>query len=505
MEENYMVEQDLTGGVIPVEVGGDYTLPDYMPEVRRVLRVDCQAGITGRYPSGDKTEVGGDCRYYMLYTGENGQISSAPLNGSFECLIPMVEALGGQIPMTIEGVMCRPAGPRRVSMKANLALRPTAVRKHELEDVVPQDEAGEVEVLRSKMQSAHTVEYLAEEISMTETLKGEPQSTLLSTDAKVLIREVKCEMDAVMVRGEVWLTALCNNGEGVPYTLTGKLPFDETIVANGVTPQHKGIGWGSVRNLATSFAGEEGEQLTVVLLLDLWGMAVKNQEISPVCDLYSLECPVRVTKSPLATRWYPGIGMGNFTVDASVGCDAMGIPAGCHIVDCRGEVTSSSGTIQGKEVVVEGEVRLHPIFKGEDSYLATTTTVPYKVRLHMPETLPDGTSLGVDVTCVGCHTRMDGTRMVADMELFATAIARKEETGDVVTEVALDTEHPFETRQGEILAVYLQNRDSLWEVGKRYHVGLKGLQNGNSLPEEILDTPDDPFLMDGLMRLLIER
>ena len=150
MEENYMVEQDLTGGVIPVEVGGDYTLPDYMPEVRRVLRVDCQAGITGRYPSGDKTEVGGDCRYYMLYTGENGQISSAPLNGSFECLIPMVEALGGQIPMTIEGVMCRPAGPRRVSMKANLALRPTAVRKHELEDVVPQDEAGEGEVLRSK-------------------------------------------------------------------------------------------------------------------------------------------------------------------------------------------------------------------------------------------------------------------------------------------------------------------------------------------------------------------
>ena len=506
MEDKFMVEVDEMGGATPLEVGGDYTLPDYMPEVRRLLRVDTRATISGTYPNGDKTEVGGDCHYDMLYTDEEGHIVSAPLDGTFECVVPTKDVEDGQILLRVENVLCRPAGPRRVSMKANLAVKPKVVRREEVADAASKTEGEEVELMRKSLTSADTVLFSKREVPLGDKIKVEPRSTMLSTDGKVLVREVKCKENEVEVRGEVWVSCLLANGEHTPYTITVKIPFTELIDKEGITPNGKGMAWGKVRNIATALSQEDStDTLGLDILMDLRGMAYENKVLAPAVDLYALQCPEKVTTAPLTCRWYPGMAMGNFTVDGAISCDTMGITPGEHPIDVRGEVMSAQGTVNGKEVIVEGEMKLYPIFTCENSYVASTGTIPYKVRLQMPEMVPDGSSLSVFAECVGCHARMDGSRMVADMELYVTALATKNETCQVVTEVSFDSDCPYMDEMGEIIAVYLEGGDHLWKVGKKYHTSLRDLQCGNGLPEEILTQPDDPQLLDGLARLLIER
>ena len=126
MANTYEVERSL-GGTYSCEAGGEYTLPDYMPEVRRILRVDCDAAMTGQYDRQDKTEIGGEVRYYLIYLDGEGTLASASFDGTFDCSVPGGEGVRMQVNPTVENVSCRLGGPRRVSMKANIGLRPIAV------------------------------------------------------------------------------------------------------------------------------------------------------------------------------------------------------------------------------------------------------------------------------------------------------------------------------------------------------------------------------------------
>lgn len=507
MAEKYVVERDVGGNAVGCETGGDYTLPDYMPEVRRVLRVDCRAAVSGQYVSGDKTSLGGDCSYYLLYTGEDGKIASAPLDATFECMVSNVENAPLQTAVSVEGASCRPGGPRRVSLKSNLSLRPSGVVNEEWEEVAVPEAVGKCAVLRKTMRAGRTVPLHASDIQLSETVKAEPGSTVLSCDGHVLVREMRCEMGGAKLRGEVWVSALCNNAAGEPYTVKAKLPLEEYIPGDGVTPEHSGIARGACNALtATPTEGESGCGITFDALVDLCGTAVINEEIHPVCDMYALRYPLQVSRKTIRSRWYPAAMMGNYTVDGSVGCEELGCGDILRPIDCRGEAVVNTCECQGNEIGIEGTIRMNAILAcGEDgAYNAAHFNLPFKVRMSCSENLPEHTALSVNAECVGTHARMDGNRLAADAEIAVAVLARREEQQQAVSGAEADTGSPVEHEKGEIVAAYLRNGDSLWSVGKRYHVAPEALMQGNSLPEEIMESLDEPFALDGLSRLMLQ-
>ena len=57
----------LCESTVTQEVTGDYTLPDYQPEVRRVLHVGVQILPPAKYVSGNRVELNGNLDYTLLY------------------------------------------------------------------------------------------------------------------------------------------------------------------------------------------------------------------------------------------------------------------------------------------------------------------------------------------------------------------------------------------------------------------------------------------------------
>ena len=50
----------LYNGINHTDVQGEFSLPDYLPDVRRILRVTADARVTGRYMNGEKLELEGN-------------------------------------------------------------------------------------------------------------------------------------------------------------------------------------------------------------------------------------------------------------------------------------------------------------------------------------------------------------------------------------------------------------------------------------------------------------
>lgn len=505
MANTYDTERTLAG-TYSCEAGGEYTLPDYTPEVRRVIRVDCDATVTGQYDTQDKTEVGGDVTYCLIYLDGDGALSSVTLDGTFSCQIPGGEGVRMQVVPTVDGVTCRLGGPRRVTMKANMTLRPIAVRSETLTEAETAD-LGECEILRRPLTVGETVFFEGEENDLTDSVKAEPDSRLLSVCGRVLVREAKAEVGAVRVRADLWMTALCADGSGTPYTVRGKIPVEETISEERLTPAFSAMAFGRCSACSASFANEEGsDRLVFDARVTLFGVAVNNEVVTPMCDVYALEYPISVSRAPVTGRYYPACLQGNCTVDGSMPLAELGLTEEAVPLDSRGQASVTSCTADGAEVTMEGEIRMFCLLgvPGDESYAGATFRFPWKARMTAKEPLPAGAQLMPQVQVVGCHVRSDGQKLSADAELQLSCLATATNEIEAVDGITADTEHPFALRRGEIVAAYLEGGDSLWSVGKRYHVPLGGLADANSVPREALETPDLAQHLDGLSHLMLE-
>ena len=107
------------------ELSGDYTLPDYQPELRRLLYVSGRALPPAKYVGGGSVELDGVMEYQILYVGADGGLYSAPLTGEYNLRQPMenlsefdlnegVCVLSSCIP---ESITARVTAPRKLTLR----------------------------------------------------------------------------------------------------------------------------------------------------------------------------------------------------------------------------------------------------------------------------------------------------------------------------------------------------------------------------------------------------
>ncbi len=502
--DEFMMEE-ACGGNVTCESTGEYTLPDYMPEVRRVLRVDADASVTGTYENGDKTETGGETRYTVIYSDAEGQLAAAELDGTFEGSIHTSGSTGMTVYPRVENVACRLMGPRRLSLRAGVALHAEASRAVPVSMPKVDENAGKVELLTCPVRVSTTQYFAVPDIALTDSVKAEENLQVLSSDGRVLVRDVKCEEDGVRIRGEVWLTALCNHSAGNPCTLSTKIPFEEHVDCDGVMPGFTGIAWACLRHVSCEM-GESGTAIFDVNFA-ISGMATKHEEGRATTDLYSTQFEMTPLTERITGRWYPIMQMANFTVDGNVPREELGGgDEPLRPVDARAVVTSAHCTTDGAVVVLEGDIRVGCILScdaSEGGYRSENFSIPYKVRVNCGENIPENCTIHADVVCISCRTRPDGNRLGVDAEIGVTVVGTCEEQVDVITSATCDMSTAVTHAEDEIIAAYLSDGDTLWSIGKRYHVPLADIASANSLPDEAMETPDFAQHLDGLSRLMI--
>ena len=69
---------------VVTELSDDLILPDYRPEIRRLLRISASLPTPSPYVSSDMAEFSGDVIYSILYVGGDGKLASAELTAVYD-------------------------------------------------------------------------------------------------------------------------------------------------------------------------------------------------------------------------------------------------------------------------------------------------------------------------------------------------------------------------------------------------------------------------------------
>ena len=66
------------------ESGCEYLMPDYLPDVRKILMTDAQIRPAGKFTDGDGTEFPGIVTYNVIYLDHEGEIASASFTSEYD-------------------------------------------------------------------------------------------------------------------------------------------------------------------------------------------------------------------------------------------------------------------------------------------------------------------------------------------------------------------------------------------------------------------------------------
>ena len=96
------------------DVTEDVSLPDYIPEVRRIVGVRANPTVDGKYMTGDSLETDGCVTYTVLYTDGDGKLTQFSQTTPYTGKIPVqedVQPAAMVVSASAEQIGCRVTAP----------------------------------------------------------------------------------------------------------------------------------------------------------------------------------------------------------------------------------------------------------------------------------------------------------------------------------------------------------------------------------------------------------
>ena len=232
-ETQWQREWEFSPVPIYTECATEYTLPDYLPEVRRVLSVQGKVMPEGRYVAKGQAECSGSCLFSLFYTDPVGDLASLSVLLEYQYVSSTEIGEGEEAQffetVCLEQVSCRLVGPRKLQLRGMVVSRPKWWVSKPAQDF-PEEE-GSLEFLQKETPSKITFPFFGDKKSVSAALplSGGVGMQLLSADGCVFVRELSEHQSGVNAKGEVKLEAVLVGEDGMPFSVSTKVPFEETL------------------------------------------------------------------------------------------------------------------------------------------------------------------------------------------------------------------------------------------------------------------------------------
>lgn len=486
------------------DLSGDFTLPDYQPEIKRLLKVNARVLPPSKYVGDSEGEFSGSIDYYVHYIGSDNQIYCAPLSAEYKTSVPMDKNELTLVNMTAdaeiipESVGGRVTSPRKLNIKCRLKTKARMYGDMPL-DMGFMNMGGENQVLIESRQIARRMFAQSEIIHLSdEIIQGKDSDTrVISADGHILIGEVNAGAGAVNVKGELYLKLLiCRETDGAPYTMIRRLPFSEIVITEGVDATSQANAKGSVCEMSINV---EDDRIAIDVGVMLEISACKNEAVSYVKDMYSTthktKCEYRDIPTLVSGRAFNS----NFTQSDSMTLEEAGLSPEHKIVDIGGVAYPEGAVLDGGRWIFTGKSKYSVIAEKDGEYSNFEIEMPYRYAFDAKEGDSESSYASAVADIINTRARLDGERIGIDGEIMLCGVISCPDKTRMLDSVSFGEES--ERARGEYVICYPSKSDTLWSVAKRYGRTVNSLSKANKLKNT--DTPDARSTLDGVHFLVV--
>lgn len=490
---------------VVTEISGDFTLPDYQPEIKRLLKVSASVLPPSKYVGDSEAELAGGIDYYVLYTGSDNQVYCAPLSSEYKISVPMDKNELSLVNMTADAdiipdmISGRVTSPRKLNIKCRLR---TGARMY---GDMPIDKSyaslgGENQILLGRSDTTRRLFAQSEMIRLSDEMiqsSADGEVRVISADGRALIGETSVSNGAVNCKGELYLKLLmCREPDGEPYTATRRIPFNETVMLDDADSNCEANAKGTVCEMNISV---EDSRIGIDVGLMLEMSVCKRESVTYVKDAYSTthatQCTYRTVPYLDGGRAFNS----NFTQSDSQMLEEAGLTPEHRIVDVTGYAYPESAVLEDDKWIFTGKTKFALLTEKDGEYSNAEIEMPYRYTVESKQSESDNAYASATAEVINARARLDGERIGVDAEVVMCCVISSKDEARMLDNVSFGEEK--EKSRGEYVVCYPSREDSLWSVAKRYSTTVSDLAHANKLTAT--EIPDSKDTLQGTRYLII--
>ena len=464
----------------------EVSLADYLPEIKRLLRVQATVMPPEKYVGTTAVELSGTVDYSILYAGNDGALYCASQTGEYQCTVPIEslssvdvsEGILALVQVNCESATGRVSGPRRVGVKSRLRIRVRLLGSRLLGEGIGSASVGNMQFLQGRAQCRRLFHGIGERLALADEILIDPAHEGLRVvcgEGQVFVTEAMAGSGCVDCRGEVALKLLCVRNEGeAPMAMMRRIPFSQSVAMDGVEVNCDCCATGVCADLSVTV--EEGRLLCEVGVL-LSARAQRNESAAYVKDAYSDATSEVCTYGTVTLPYAQKCHQGNFSLNRTMTLEEAGMRAGQSVIDLSLSPFVTGVESENGKYVVTGRCRCHVVLASDGDYSAQEFDLPFRYETDgSAEALFEADAF---VTAISASARMDGERISVDGELAVSLACSGSGSMAYLDRITFGEQVK---REGAAYTVcYPSADDTLWSVGKRYHRPVEALMQENPI------------------------
>lgn len=500
MEENIKqsvcIDEIVFDGQTEQGVELDYVLPDYCPDIFKILSCTLTPKILSYSVSGDcRLNIDGIVYIKVLYLAENSEnVQCIDQRYTYSKTVDMsrknAPALDPVVTLQPKAdyCSCRAVSPRRIDVRGAVSCRIKATACAEY--ALPEITEG-LQVRRSEINCCGKTLFAQKQLTVREEIDtGASGITfIMQSNAVPKITDLRVIADKAVLKGTVTVNALYgtpdvenpeNSGAAGSEKMTAEIPISAILDIDGITSAHQTFPEISVMNFELIPKPESGI-LSCDMLVECRARARIQESLSIATDVYSTDFETEFTSNLLKISAEPRTISQNFTVHTDISAD-------------KGEIRSVwDASSELKNTACRPDENGGLILTGQlcsQVYGVNTDGVPFFCEKQEPI---EQTITADNVTT---DTIADFTANVIDTSFAIRPDSNLELTSTIEFQASLHNITPMEAvdtvvvhedrpkRRSEEFALricYTGDSADCWSIAKRYNTTVKAIMEENDI------------------------
>ena len=479
-------------------VDADLTLPDYCPDIERILRCSLIPRIYLSNISGDRLVVEGGATVRMIYTdSEKGCIRSFEYSSPFSESFPLKDSpddCAVYVDTKPEYMNCRALSPRKLSIHGAFSLYARVVAEKPLTYYDCEDDGLQVDredITASELSGVcRDMFSVREDISMS----GRPEATAFITHSLTAkMTEMKAIGSKIMLTAEMKLELMYLSGrDGVPELMSCSFPISRIVDCDGADEDSVIDPRLDVMTYDLSLSGDAldaSDVLTVDAKLCFNALCYNETDISVIRDAFAVDRETEVkTEQFFCKKKTLCLSFSDIT-KAAVSVDGDSIT---KVIDISSKRITVSAAISGGAPLLSSKMDIAMIYEnssGETKSVERSIDFDYNPSVDDIDSIESVTDFVDSLS----YRIVDERTVELRAEICYRMTVSKDMSRSVVTAVSADDDAEPISPDGRLILCYADKGERVWDISKRYRSRPSDIMDENDLSSDILD--EDTMLL----------
>lgn len=497
--ESVQIFECVFDGSVEQPVDVDFTLPDYCPDIGRILKCRTTPIIRERSVTADGVAVEGTARIEVLYVdGRDKHMRCCVHDHPFTTKLSAELPTGAKAAVSarVDYMNCRATSQRRLDVHGALTLRVSVEVPQKCELTSAIDGAGiktkcdfmEISSAAGRSQTAFTIS------EALELPSGKPPiAAVTRSGAVITVQEQKPIANKLIVKGTAELELAYCSDSGDIERMSYSIPFSQFFDVGGADDECQcavRLGVSSIElGLRTDSDGEYRRiSADVKCFADI--RAYREERVSVVSDAYSTEFELAMETKKQALERY----LGEF--GERTRCDAS-LEFGAEISEvldnwCDFVTVSSVG--KGGVTLVSGSALLCAVVRSEEGDCEYSESI-CRFECECPAGCDADQRTEATAFCSGCGYSLNG-RNKLDMRADIAVVINSFEKFEAKCVLSAQPDENRKKRPEDkpaMVMYFAEAGEELWDIAREYNSSAEDIMTDNNLFSDRL--PEDRLLL----------